>query len=267
MTAGVSRGILRLAEKKRISATSVMSGCRHWPDLARELMGVADRIDIGLHLNLTMGAPVTAMRSTAPAGLLPAIGVLTRKALTGSLDRQELATEIDAQLARFEDEAGRAPDYVDGHQHAHALPVIRDVLLARLAQRYAVRRPYVRNPWDAPLAILARRSSTPKAMAVAALAGGLYALASKSGVALNRGFAGFSAFDPGQDYAAAFARYLVRPGPAHLVMCHPGEIDEELRMIDPVVETRAQELAFFESARMDEICGAAGLMPRRFAEL
>jgi chitin disaccharide deacetylase len=28
------------------------------------------------------------------------------------------------------------------------------------------------------------------------------------------------------------------------VMCHPGEIDDEIRSLDPVVETRPQELAF-----------------------
>ena len=31
-------------------------------------------------------------------------------------------------------------------------------------------------------------------------------------------------------------------------MCHPGIVDDELRSLDPVVETREQELAFLLSS-------------------
>jgi hypothetical protein len=32
------------------------------------------------------------------------------------------------------------------------------------------------------------------------------------------------------------------PGPAHLVMCHPGHVDAELAALDPVVGRREDEL-------------------------
>jgi predicted glycoside hydrolase/deacetylase ChbG (UPF0249 family) len=47
-------------------------------------------------------------------------------------------------------------------------------------------------------------------------------------------------------------------------MCHPGEVDEALRALDPATESRLNELAFFRSARFEEICDAAGMARARF---
>ena len=267
MTDGVSRGILDLAEAGRISATSVMSGFRHWRPFANALKAHAAQIDIGLHLNLTLGAPVTAMRRLAPSGTLPAIGALAKQALLRTIDRAELTAEIEAQLDLLEEALGSAPDYIDGHQHAHALPVIREVLVECMVRRYPGKRPYLRNPCDGPGSILKRRSFVKKALAVATLASGLPALAAEAGIPVNHGFAGFSAFDPGRDYAADFTRYLVAPGQRHLVMCHPGEIDDELRALDPVVETRPVESSFFKSMLFEEICLRHDMSLKRYGDL
>mgnify|MGYP000073246266 CR=1 FL=1 len=43
-----------------------------------------------------------------------------------------LAREWDAQWARFCEALGRAPRFVDGHQHVHQFPVIRDALLQEM---------------------------------------------------------------------------------------------------------------------------------------
>ncbi len=50
-------------------------------------------------------------------------------------------------------------------------------------------------------------------------------------------------------------------------MCHPGEIDEEFKAIDPVVETRPQELAFLMGDRCQELVANAGLTPARLRPL
>src|SRR3546814_20597197 len=39
---------------------------------------------------------------------------------------------------------GRAPDFVDGHQHVHQFPQIRAALLNELERRYASGRPWLR---------------------------------------------------------------------------------------------------------------------------
>ncbi|HEY5798265.1 MAG TPA: hypothetical protein VIU82_24950, partial [Bosea sp. (in: a-proteobacteria)] len=54
---------------------------------------------------------------------------------------------------------------------------------------------------------------------------------------------GVAPFDPSRDFAADLQRFLLRPGPAHLVMCHPGFIDDELARLDPVIATRPIEHA------------------------
>ena len=266
MTEGISRSILRLAEAGRISATSVMSGFRHWPAFASELKAQEGHIDIGLHLNLTLGAPMTSMPRLAPAGTLPSIATLARQALFGAIDRAEIAVEIAAQLDRLEASLGRAPDYIDGHQHAHAFPVIREVLVDLIARRYPQAPPYLRNPCDSPGAIVKRQSFVRKALALAALASGLPKLAENAGIPVNHGFSGYSDFDPKRDYAKDFERYVVSPGRRHLVMCHPGDVDDELRTLDPVVETRPMEAAFLTSSRFTEICARQGMEPKRFAQ-
>ena len=81
------------------------------------------------------------------------------------------------------------------------------------------------------------------------LAQGFGVEAGRSGFSTNKGFAGFSDFDEEGSYDALFARFLVSPGRRHLVMCHPGLVDDELRRLDPVVGTREQELAYILSGR------------------
>ncbi len=267
LTPAVSRGILRLLDRRRITATGAMTNRPHWPALAGELKGFAATADLGVHLNLTCGAPLGAMPTVAPDGRLPGLGKLLRLALLSPAARREIEAEIGRQLDAFEQAMGRAPDFVDGHQHAHALPGIAANLAAALARRHgATAGFYARDPADALAAILARPAAG-KALAVTLLGRGLGPALRRAGLATNAGFSGYSAFDPAADYAAEFAGALKRPGRAPLVMCHPGEIDEELRSLDPVVETRPRELAFLESEHAVSACEAARMAPARMTEV
>lgn len=267
MTAGVSRSILALAEAGRVTATSVMSGFPHWRQFAGGLRALTGRIDVGLHLNLTLGAPLTAAADLAPHGRFLPIGDLAKRALGRRLDRVRIEAEIGAQLDALEAGLGRPPDFVDGHQHAHSLPVIREALVAHLARRYPGVPVYLRNPIDRISAITRRGVGVQKALAVKALGAGFAGCARRKGLDTNEGFGGFSPFDPRRDYGEDFARFLVAPGPRHLVMCHPGEIDDELMRLDPVVATRPLEAAFLASPRFLEVCHAADMEPRRFLAL
>jgi chitin disaccharide deacetylase len=268
MTAGVSRGILRLLEHGRISGAGAMTGRPHWKGWSHAFRGFAGHADLGVHLNLTLGAPLTAMPKFAPSGALPPIGDVAKAALSLRLPQVELKDEIDAQLDAFEQAMGQRPDFIDGHQHVHGLPGVRKALLAVMAERYARgAKPWLRDPADAMPSIARRGRFVQKALAVGGLSTGFAAAARKAGFLTNEGFAGFSAFDAKQDYAADFTSYLVAPGARHLVMCHPGEIDEELPKIDPVVETRPIELAFLLSDRASEIIAGAGMALARLRPL
>jgi predicted glycoside hydrolase/deacetylase ChbG (UPF0249 family) len=90
-------------------------------------------------------------------------------------------------------------------------------------------------------AILSRRVSAAKALAVATLALGFRGAARNRGLRTNDSFAGFSPFDERQPYAEELEQALSRPGERHLVMCHPGHPDAELASLDPVVNRRRME--------------------------
>jgi predicted glycoside hydrolase/deacetylase ChbG (UPF0249 family) len=245
MTVGVSQSILALLDAGRLSGTGVMSSCRHWPGFAPDLRGFDGRADIGLHLNLTLGRPLGPVRALAESGDFPGFGVLARRALCGLLDGVALEAEITRQLEAFASHFGRLPDFIDGHQHVHVLPAVRGALLRSASRLYGgARKPWIRDPFDTPGAIIARGVAVPKALVIAGLSTAWSRTLRSHGYPSNDGFSGVSPFDPRRSFADDFSMFLRVPGPRHLVMCHPGHVDDELRRLDPVVETRPQEHAF-----------------------
>jgi chitin disaccharide deacetylase len=242
MTNGISRAIVELADAGRISATSAMTTTAHWPAHATWLARIRGNVATGLHLNLTLGRPLTAMPMFAPDRRFPAIGRVTAHALRGSLDRDEIAAEFDAQIGAFEREMGFPPDHIDGHQHVHALPVVREALFAVLTRRYLVGgpRPLLRNPGENSLRILRRRAAIPKALTLAWLSRGFGRQAVRAGFATNIGFSGITAFKPSLTQTE-FSAACRAAGSRHMIMCHPGFVDDELRRIDPVTDRRQRE--------------------------
>ncbi|MFM9973252.1 MAG: ChbG/HpnK family deacetylase [Beijerinckiaceae bacterium] len=268
MTAGVSRGILRLLEHGRICGAGAMTNRPHWKGWSNTFRSFHGQRDLGLHLNLTLGKPLSAMPAFAASGTLPSIGDIAKGALSMRLPLDEIRTEIEAQLDAFESAMDARPDFIDGHQHVHGLPGVRRVLLAVLKERYAKgQKPWLRDPADHLKRIMKRGRNIQKALAIGSLTSGFGPRAQKAGFLTNDSFAGFSAFDPKTDYATDFTSYLIAPATRHLVMCHPGEVDEELGMIDPVVETRPHELSYLMSEQAADALAEAGLTLGRLRPL
>ena len=257
LTDGVSRSILHLARTGRISATSAMTNRPGWKRHAGELRALDAQVGVGLHLTLTLGAPLGRVPKLAPHDRLPAFGVLMRRSLLGTLPGDEVREEIERQLAAFEAHFGRPPDFVDGHQHVHVLPGVRGPLLRALRDRGQEGRLWLRDPSDHLPSIARRGVARRKALLVRALASGFGEAARAAGFAANEGFSGFSAFDPAVPAERVFAAALSHLGPRPLVMCHPGHADAELAALDPVVATRPQEFAYLASD------GFAVLLERR----
>lgn len=249
LTAGVSRAILELAQARRISATSAIVNLPRWAQDGPAVAAVRDRISIGLHINLTLGGPLGPMPRLAPDGRLPSIGVLVRAALTGRLDPGEVEAEVLRQIDSFVAATGFAPDHVDGHQHVHALPRVRDAVLTAFGQRLQATRPLMRDPADTLARVLRRGGSTSKALGIALLSAGFGARARQHEMPVNRGFSGFSNFDQTIDYGRELDRAFSHVGPFHIVMCHPGDPDAELEGLDPVVARRGQEWAVLASSQ------------------
>jgi len=242
----VSLGIRTALAAGRLSATSVITTQPSWGEAARAIAPLRAHAEIGLHLNLTLGRPLSPMAQFAPHHF-PSIRTIMSRAHRHDLPEAEIRTEIARQLDAFEQAMGCAPDFVDGHQHVHSIMPIRLWLLEDLSKRQLPDHFWIRDSGDALWRILWRGTQWSKALMVSFLARHFARDCSEFGFMTNGSFAGFSAFNVGSDYRTEFAAALRAAGPRHLIMCHPGHVDDELAALDPVLVTRETELAFLLS--------------------
>ncbi len=254
---GIGVAIRDLMARGRLNATSVMVAAPSFRSESIALAALASGrpVAIGLHLTLTgRFRPLTAFHPLAD-GTFPPLAALVRRAFLRRLDQAALAREIDAQLAAFADAFGRAPDFVDGHQHVHLFPQVRDCVLA--AVKCSAPAAWVRQCGSAlPLRILARDF---KALALSELSRGFRRRAEALGIATNPAFAGVYDLDPGTDFAALFPCFLEKLPDGGVVMCHPGRVDDELRRLDPLTDLRETEYQYFSGEAFPRALAAAGL--------
>jgi chitin disaccharide deacetylase len=259
LAAGVSRGIVELAEMGRLSATGAMSNMPGWRRAAPALIPLRDRIAVGLHLNFTVGSPLGPMPGLAPSGTFPALKDLLPKALKRQLPDTEIAEEIGRQIDAFEEAFGGAPAFVDGHQHVHVLPAIRPALIQVLQARGYAGRVWLRDPTDRATAILRRPVGRNKALIVKSLARGFARSAHAAGFRTNKGFSGFAPLDLSVPAARIFEEAFSKLGAQPLVMCHPGYVDDELRALDPALDSRVEELNYLKSDAFRALLEERGL--------
>jgi chitin disaccharide deacetylase len=260
LSRGVSRAILELAETGRISATSAMTNMPEWPGIAPALRAFADRIGIGLHLNLTFGAPLGPMPSLAPHGRFPTLEDLLQRTFTGRAPAEEVLAEIERQLDAFEQAFGAPPAFVDGHQHVHVLPVVRPMLIQPLQARGLQGRLWLRDPSDGVLPIIRREVSANKALIVKALAIGFRRAVRAAGFDTNEGFSGYSPFELATKPERVFSQALVDLGPRPVMMAHPGYADELPSHLGGDVESRPHELAYLASDAFAKLLDDRGIV-------
>jgi predicted glycoside hydrolase/deacetylase ChbG (UPF0249 family) len=242
----VNTAIRDLLARGRINATTVMVTAPSFHRTeALSLASLKDggrRIAIGLHVTLTAPfAPLSAgfapLRDDA---FLPLRTKLARAA-QHRLKPDLLATEIADQVRMFVHRLGRAPDFIDGHQHVQLFPQIRDAVL-KVAKELAPNA-WVRQCGSA--VPLASRLGDRKSLLVDFLSRGFRRRAQALGVRTNPAFAGTYHFNDRADFAAMFPRFLDRLPDGSVVMCHPGIVDAELRRLDPLTTLREREYAYF----------------------
>lgn len=263
---GVNAAIRELIAAGRLTATSVMSLCPHWPGGAAPLRDLADRADVGLHFTLTDQPPLGPLPRLARDGRLPPLGRLMGLAYGGRLDPVEIRDELSRQLDAFTTAWGGPPAYIDGHQHVHQLPTVRDAVADALA---ALPGAYVRLCGEPATAILRRGVAVPKTLLIGGLGGGLARLARERGIPTNTRFAGVYDFAAATPFADLLPRLLATPGltpdDRPLVMVHPGFPDDELRRVDRLVAPRRAEYEFLKSQDFAELLDQRGLRLVRFA--
>lgn len=213
LTPGINCAVAHLCDLGVISATACMPLGPAWAaGLALLTAERRGRLDVGLHFNLT--EPTACQHSRT----LPR---LIGSAYLRQMPPMTLQTELQRQLDAFEDSLGSAPDFVDGHQHVHQLPQVREVLINELCRRYAQKqRPYVRctvAPRDAGL------PERAKARVIETLgAKALREMLTSAGIEHNARLLGVYGFAP---IPRRFETYLDRwaqlAQPWDLLMVHP----------------------------------------------
>lgn len=256
---GVNRAIVDLIARGRLNATSVMTvgAALERSDIAalNEAAATNANCAIGLHLTLTAPfRPLTMYFRPLDGGTFLPLGTMLRLATLRRLDTEIMRAEIAAQLAAFTELFGRAPDYVDGHQHVHLFPQVRDAFLG--AVKDAAPDAWVRQcgrPARRP------RRGGAKALLLDILSVEFRRRAARTALATNTGFAGAYDFTKAGDFAALMAGFLAGIPDGGLVMCHPGFVDEMLIALDPLTHQREREYQFLASDDFTRLLDAQGV--------
>src|SRR4051794_13172464 len=80
-TCPINRGIIEAFECGAVTATSMLVGQPGWHDAVRHARAIGSELEIGLHLNLCVGEPITRAPSLSDGrtgGFLPARALVAR---------------------------------------------------------------------------------------------------------------------------------------------------------------------------------------------
>ena len=257
LSPGVNRAIRDLIERGRLNATSVMMvGAAIGRDEILALQAAASgspRCAIGLHVTLTAPfAPLTMHFRPLDGGMFLPFPKLLRTGMLRRLDSEMVHAEVMVQLAVFSELFGRAPDFVDGHQHAQLFPGVRDAFLAAVKQ--SAPGAWVRQGGrNLPLT---RRLGAPKALVLDVLSAQFRRRAARAGIAFNPAFAGAYDFSAQPDFGALMQQFLDGLPDGGLIMCHPGFVDDILVSLDPLTVQREHEHAFLGGEQFPELLAA-----------
>ena len=148
----VSKGILELAQHGWVTATAVMANSPNFVEQAKRL-AACDAVDVGVHLNLTYGPPLTermAERLTFNGRVFSSKSRMARAILSKEIAGEDVELEWRAQIVRCLD-AGLKIVFLNSHEHLHALPGLAPHVW-NLAKAFGIAHVRVpRSEWSWPL--------------------------------------------------------------------------------------------------------------------
>ena len=136
-----SRGILDGVRAGSITATGILANAENLSEQLDWLAAI-DGIDVGIHLNLTHGSPLTTTmqhKLSAYQGRFPGLYRMSYLVLSGKIGREDVADEWRAQIERCRQFKLK---FLNSHQHIHMLPDLLPIAVA-LAEDYQIA--YVRQ--------------------------------------------------------------------------------------------------------------------------
>ena len=237
MADSINEGILEAHRRGIVTSTTLLANGSAF-DAAVAMARSAPKLGVGVHLNLTQGAPV------ADAAQVPSLvaggefarppAVLLRGVLSGRVRLDDLERELSAQIEKVR-AAGIAITHLDGHKHVHMLPRVFPVVL-RLAKRFGV--PAVRRATEGSggmWRLLGRKKSlgvvkqSVQSRALNLMTRNSRSLLRQAGLHFPMHFYGITqtGFLDQQELASLLRR--IPEGTSEL-MCHPGCAD---RQMDP----------------------------------
>ena len=140
--ASVSRGILEAVKTGMISATGIMSNSNCFDEQVDRLQTI-DSLDIGVHLNLTYGHPLSTEMKTCLkkwGGSFPGKFNIVMSLLAGKIKLDSVIQEFRLQIERCLNK-GFTILFLNSHEHIHMLPPIFSSVVA-LAKQYQI--PFIR---------------------------------------------------------------------------------------------------------------------------
>ena len=253
---GVNSAIRDLIMRGRLNAASVMVLAPHFDrGDARSLQMLnagVKRAALGLHLTMTAPfEPVSESFTPKRKGRFLPMKAMQLSALARRLNPGALKLEIAAQIHAFAGAFGHLPDFIDGHQHIHLFPQVRDALLEVMAEATP-------NAWarQCGRARAAKRSYDHKALTLDVLSVRFRQKAQRLGIATNPAFAGSYNFSKRAVFDKIFPRFLEGLPDGGLIMCHPGFVDAELKRLDSLTDLREREYEFFMSDEFAKVLKA-----------
>lgn len=257
LNASVSQGIINLLAQKRLSAVSCLTTSPLWREQATWLKKHQGQIDLGLHFNLTEGRPLSVAYREYYGEQFSSLTRLIARAFFRKLEVAILEQECQAQLDRFVEVLGCLPDFIDGHQHVHQLPRVREAVLRVYRRSLSDKKVYLRSV-SHMVRSLDWRSRVKQVVIYLCGAASFRSLLKKQAIPHNVAFAGIYAFPRAADYCLILPYFLKNIQYKGLIMCHPG-LSPDAKPGDAIAASRFHEYRYLASEQFIADCQALGV--------
>ena len=134
-TEGITNGIIDCHRDGVLTSTTLLVNMP-FTEYAISRAARYPQLGVGIHLNITMGKPITAVKTFVDENN-EFVKVHNYKDRFVEVDTQELETEWTAQIERFIELVGKKPTHLDSHHHVHMSPS-HHAVVERLAKKYDV---------------------------------------------------------------------------------------------------------------------------------
>ncbi len=223
---------------------SCLTNATGWPEAANMLYPYNKEVAVGLHFNLTQGQPLSSELKK-----MFSLKELIIKSQLRQLDQKVIAGELRAQLSQFIAEFKQLPDFIDGHQHVHQFPVVRDALFEVYEAQLRDEHAYIRSTYNRPTLVKFSSVGYVKQMILFLCGGWKFKKELvKRQIPHNTTFSGIYDFSVDADYEKLFPEFLSYVENNGMIMCHPGlpaPADGE----DEIYVTRPKEFAYFAGSQ------------------